>query len=273
MVPVPPSTAPFPSRRRAWSQCPDGHADAAAPRAHRRSPAASPGCAAPRSATCCGSSRRPGCCRSPAGSPRRSRCPTARVAGRARPPCSTRTGPTGPTALQYGPTEGLDELRALVAPGTAGSPALGAADDVLVTTGSQQAIGLVVRALVDPGATVVVEDPLYLGTRQVLDACDARLVPIPVDARRARRRAARRRPRRAGSDRSSWSWCPTTRIPRARRSHAERRAALGALAVHYGFVILEDDPYHGLGFAGRAARARARPTPPSTRSRSGRRRR
>src|SRR6478672_3663733 len=42
------------------------------------------------------------------------------------------SGPTGPVALQYGPTEGLDALRALVAPGTAGSPALGAPETVLV---------------------------------------------------------------------------------------------------------------------------------------------
>src|SRR3954447_18981977 len=98
--------------------------------------------------------------------------PTARVQA-ALDVALARTGPTGAVALQYGPTEGLDELRTLVAPGTAGSPALGDPAHVLVTTGSQQAIELVVRALVDPGDAVVVEDPLYLGTRQVLDAYGA----------------------------------------------------------------------------------------------------
>jgi 2-aminoadipate transaminase len=160
-------------------------------------------------------------------------------------------GPAGPVALQYGPTEGLDELRALVAPGTAGSPALGAPDDVLVTTGSQQAIGIVVRALVVPGAPVVVEDPLYHGTRQVLDACGARLVPVPVDAQGLdveRLRVALRgglRPRLVVV-------VPNHSNPSGATLAEERRTALGALAMRYGFVILEDDAYHGLGFAGAA---------------------
>ena len=120
--------------------------------------------------------------------------PTARVQ-RALATVLDRTGAAGPIALQYGPTEGLDELRAVVAPGTAGSPAVGAAEQVVVTTGSQQAIGLVVRALVDPGSAVVVEDPLYLGTRQVLDACRRPPRADPRRCRRARRRPARRRAR------------------------------------------------------------------------------
>jgi 2-aminoadipate transaminase len=166
-------------------------------------------------------------------------------------------GPTGPTALQYGPTEGLDELRALVAGGTAGSPALAPDHDVLVTTGSQQAIGLVVRALVDPGATVVVEDPLYLGTRQVLEACGASLAPIPVDhdgldvERLAADLAGGLRP-------ALVVVVPNHSNPSGATLAAERRRALAGLAVHYGFVILEDDAYHGLGFTG------APPAPVST---------
>ena len=161
------------------------------------------------------------------------------------------SGPTGASALQYGPTEGLDELRALVAPGTAGSPALGPADGVLVTTGSQQAIGLVVRALVDPGSAVVVEDPLYLGTRQVLDASGARLVPVPVDDdgldldRLAHLLETGMRPRLVVV-------VPNHSNPSGATLSADRRVALGALAMRYGFAILEDDAYHGLGFAGPA---------------------
>jgi 2-aminoadipate transaminase len=161
------------------------------------------------------------------------------------------TGPTGTTALQYGPTEGLDALRTLVAPGTAGSPAVGPPDGVLVTTGSQQAIGLVVRALVDPGETVVVEDPLYLGTRQILDAVGARLAPIPVDDdgldvdRLATALASGFRPKLVVV-------VPNHSNPSGVTLAPDRRAALGALADRYGFVILEDDAYHGLGFHGPA---------------------
>jgi 2-aminoadipate transaminase len=158
-------------------------------------------------------------------------------------------GPTGPTALQYGPTEGLDELRTLVAAGTAGSPALAPEHEVLVTTGSQQAIGLVVRALVDPGATVVVEDPLYLGTRQVLEACGAALAPIPLDPdgldvdRLADDLAGGLRP-------ALVVVVPNHSNPSGATLAPDRRRALAGLAAHYGFVILEDDAYHGLGFTG-----------------------
>jgi len=160
-------------------------------------------------------------------------------------------GATGTTALQYGPTEGLDALRSLVAGGTAGSPVLGAPDGVLVTTGSQQAIGLVARALVDPGETVVVEDPLYLGTRQILDGAGARLLPIPVDEhgldvdRLDDALAGGLRPKLAVV-------VPNHSNPSGVTLAPERRAALGALADRYGFVVLEDDAYHGLGFDGPA---------------------
>ena len=158
-------------------------------------------------------------------------------------------GPTGPTALQYGPTEGLDDLRTLLAAGTAGSPALAPGHDVLVTTGSQQAIGLVVRALVDPGATVVVEDPLYLGTLQVIEASGATLAPIPVDDdgldvdRLADQLADGLRP-------ALVVVVPNHSNPSGVTLAAERRRGLAGLATHYGFVILEDDAYHGLGFTG-----------------------
>jgi 2-aminoadipate transaminase len=163
------------------------------------------------------------------------------------------SGPTGPTSLQYGPTEGLDALRTLVRDGTPGSAALPPEHEVLVTTGSQQAIGLVARALVDPGATVAVEDPLYIGTRQVLDGCGARLAPIPVDGDgldvdHLRDELAR------GLRPALVVVVPNHSNPSGATLTTARRRELGDLAIRYGFVILEDDPYHGLGF-GDAPRA------------------
>jgi Transcriptional regulators containing a DNA-bindi ng HTH domain and an aminotransferase domain (MocR family) a nd their eukaryotic orthologs len=107
----------------------------------------------------------------------------------------------------------------------------------------------VTRALVDPGETVVVEDPLYLGTRQILDAAGARLAPIPVDDdgldvdRFVGALASGLRPKLVVV-------VPNHSNPSGVTLTEERRVALGALACHYGFVILEDDAYHGLGFAG-----------------------
>ena len=56
------------------------------------------------------------------------------------------------------------------------------AEDVVVTSGSQQALDLVARAVLDPGDPVVVEDPAYVGALQVFQAAGAALHPVPVDA-------------------------------------------------------------------------------------------
>ena len=82
------------------------------------------------------------------------------------------TGRYGVAALQYGPTEGDDELRVLAAARLGAA----AAEEVLITTGSQQGLDLVARALVDPGDVVVVEAPSYLGALQALRTCEPAFV-------------------------------------------------------------------------------------------------
>ena len=78
------------------------------------------------------------------------------------------SGRYGPEAIQYGPTEGVPALRGWVA----GQYTAGGRDcapaEVLVTTGSQQGLDLLTRALVDPGDDVVVEAPSYVGALQAL---------------------------------------------------------------------------------------------------------
>ncbi|HEY4375995.1 MAG TPA: aminotransferase class I/II-fold pyridoxal phosphate-dependent enzyme, partial [Acidimicrobiales bacterium] len=84
----------------------------------------------------------------------------------------------GPAALQYATTEGEAALRSWIAAERLGGVD---AEAVLVTHGSQQALELVVRALIDPGGVVVTEDPTYLGAVQVLATSGAKPVAIPVD--------------------------------------------------------------------------------------------
>src|SRR5262245_54459756 len=92
-----------------------------------------------------------------------------------------REGRYGPVAFQYGPTEGLAELRAVVAErGSVGAPTTPA--QVLVRTGSQQGLDLLARTLVDPGDPVVVEAPTYLGALQALAGSGPRFVTVPADA-------------------------------------------------------------------------------------------
>ncbi len=88
------------------------------------------------------------------------------------------TGPLGPTALQYGPTAGIAPLREHLAGELGVGPA-----DVVVTTGSQQALDLLARSLCAPGDVVVLEEPAYLGAVQAFRSADAWLLGVPGDDR------------------------------------------------------------------------------------------
>jgi len=151
--------------------------------------------------------------------------------------------------LQYGPTEGLPALRRwivdLLHRERADPPA--DLDAVRITHGSQQAIDLVVRTLVDAGDAVVVERPTYLGAVQALAPADARVHAVPVDEDGMdtdRLEAALRR----GLRPVLCYLAPTFQNPSGVVMSAERRAHMGALADRYGFVVVDDDPYRDLGF-------------------------
>jgi 2-aminoadipate transaminase len=147
-------------------------------------------------------------------------------------------------ALQYSRTEGYEPLRAWVAGRHDAS-----ADQVLVTHGSQQALELVARANVDPGTVVALADPGYVGAIQAFRLAGADLLPVPGDAgglmvdelARALRRG--RRP-------ALVYVVPNFDNPTGATLAADRAAELGRLADRYGFLIVEDDPYGHLRWAG-----------------------
>jgi 2-aminoadipate transaminase len=153
-------------------------------------------------------------------------------------------------AVQYGTTEGWPPLRRWIARrlsnGSGGVAA--AADDVRVTHGSQQAIDLVVRALVDPGDVVVVERPTYLGAVQALAPAAARVHAVPVDADGLDTHLLADA-LRAGLRPRLCYLAPTFQNPSGVVMSAERRAHLAELASHHGFVVVDDDPYRDLAFS------------------------
>src|SRR3712207_2294014 len=85
-------------------------------------------------------------------------------------------------ALQYGPTEGLAEMRDCIAQVMAAEGMRVDGDQVLVTTGGQQVIDLVTKTLIDPGDVVVAEAPTYPGAVPVFSSYQAEVVQIDMDA-------------------------------------------------------------------------------------------
>ena len=154
----------------------------------------------------------------------------------------------GPELLQYSTTEGDPQLRELIAEwesGWCGRPV--AADDVLVTSGSQQALDLLAKVLIEPGDVVVTTDPAYLGALQALQLFRPRLVGIAEDADGMRVElladalAAGLRPKLV-------YLTPTFANPSGTTMPDDRRRALAALADRYGFLVAEDDAYRQLYF-------------------------
>ncbi len=152
--------------------------------------------------------------------------------------------------LQYAPTEGDLRLRELVAARTTrrGLPTRG--EDLLVTTGSQQGLTLVAAALLDPGATVVVEEPTYLAALQCFGMAGARIVAVPSDERGVDPAALaevfeRERP-------ELLYLVPTFANPTGRTLGRARRARVAELAERYGVWTVEDDPYGELRYRGEA---------------------
>jgi 2-aminoadipate transaminase len=152
----------------------------------------------------------------------------------------------GARALQYSGTQGYEPLREWVAARHRAQP-----EEVLITSGSQQALDLVARASVDPGVEVALTDPGYVGAIQALRLAGAQLAGVPgdddgmlvdaLDARLSR-----------GLRPALVYVVPNFHNPTGATMAAERCRALGDLADHYGFLIVEDDPYRELRWAGQA---------------------
>jgi 2-aminoadipate transaminase len=153
--------------------------------------------------------------------------------------------------LQYGPTDGPPTLRKEII-GLMGRRGARCADnEVMVTTGSQQGLDLLLRVLVAPGDVVLTEQPAYPATLQALRLQQARVVTIPVDADGldVERLAGLLASGQIGRPKLLYT-VPTFANPTGATLSAARRKALLSLAVKYRFLIVEDDPYGDLRFSG-----------------------
>ncbi|UUY01617.1 PLP-dependent aminotransferase family protein [Svornostia abyssi] len=153
-------------------------------------------------------------------------------------------------ALQYSTTEGHPGLRAAHARRLTARGLPTAGEELLVCTGSQQALGLVCDVLLEPGDTVLVEDPTYLAALQRFGMAGAHVVGVPCDddglLPDALETAVREhRPKLLYT-------MPNFQNPSGRTLPASRRDAIARIAADLGLWILEDDPYGELRYEGSA---------------------
>lgn len=150
------------------------------------------------------------------------------------------------TAFQYGNSEGYLPLRELIAQRSGERGIKLDAAEIVITTGSQQAIDLITRVLVDPGDRVAVEAPTYLGALQAFRFQGADVMPVPTDAEGISTEeleaiVVRHRPKML-------YLIPNFANPTGCVLSLRRRKAVLSLATKYHIFVVEDDAYGELYF-------------------------
>ncbi len=156
-------------------------------------------------------------------------------------------------ALQYGATEGYEPLRqqlshfmATKGEGRPGTAVTVAPNELIVTTGSQQALDLLGKCMISPGDKVIVEGPTFLATIQCFRLYGAELISAPVDGNGVKtdeleKLMAEHKPKFV-------YLIPTFGNPSGALLSLERRKKVLELAVRYQTLVVEDDPYGDLYF-------------------------
>jgi len=153
----------------------------------------------------------------------------------------------GAQALQYSATEGYQPLREMIARNIARYGIYAKAENVLITSGSQQALDLIGKLLINRGDRIVVEAPTYLGALQAFNVYGAQYVPVPVDE------DGLITDQLDASLRTGPKFMyvlPNFQNPAGVTLSEGRRHQLILLADKYGIPIIEDDPYGQLRYEG-----------------------
>lgn len=163
--------------------------------------------------------------------------------------CETVLDEVGAQALQYGTTEGYKPLRKCLAERMRNLKGIACgSDNVLLTSGSQQALELVGKLFIDYGDIVVLESPSYLGAIQAFNLYAPRYVTVPTDEDGM---IIEELERILQIVTPKFIYVvPTFQNPSGRTLSVERRKRLLAVAEHYDVIIVEDDPYSELRYTG-----------------------
>ena len=149
-------------------------------------------------------------------------------------------------ALQYGATEGFGPLREELVSFMGTKGATVTADELIVTTGSQQALDLLGKTMISPGDKVIVEGPTFLATIQCFRLYGAELISAPCDDQGVNTDALEKL---IAEHKPKFVYLiPTFGNPSGALLSMERRKKVLELAVKYNTLIVEDDPYGDLYF-------------------------
>lgn len=153
----------------------------------------------------------------------------------------------GHQVLQYGTTEGLDELREelldFMAKYGIEIPSL---DNIMITSGSQQAIDIIGRIFIDPGDAIVVENPTYLAALNAFRLEAPKIYGVPIDSEGIRTDLLEElliKLKKEGKRVKFLYTVPTAQNPTGITMSMRRRKELMELAEEYDFLIVEDNPY------------------------------
>jgi 2-aminoadipate transaminase len=153
-------------------------------------------------------------------------------------------------ALQYSTTEGHRPLREYLAESMAKYGIQPSPDNILITTGSQQALDLIGKIFIDPGSYVVTGRPTYLGAIQAWRAYEARFLAIPLDDDGMQVELLEAELAQQAELPRFIYILPNFHNPAGTTLPKERRLRLVEIARKYDLLIVEDDPYGALRYEG-----------------------
>jgi 2-aminoadipate transaminase len=152
----------------------------------------------------------------------------------------------GKVALQYGPTDGYTPLRQWIADSLSQGGARIKAEQVLMTSGSQQALDLLGKVLIDEGSRVLVETPSYLGALQAFSVYRPEFVSVATDNDGVLPESVAA----VGAGARMLYALPNFQNPTGRTLSAQRRIELVETCARIGVPLIEDDPYGALSYKG-----------------------
>lgn len=156
-------------------------------------------------------------------------------------------------ALQYGSTDGRVETKQVFCDLMREQGVRVKPEEVMITTGAQEALDLIAKTFIDPGDIILAEGPTYLGALQAFSAYEPEVRCIPFDDEGMRMDLLEEELERIGKNNPRLKFCytiPNFQNPGGVTMTPERRKRLLELASEYNFMVVEDDPYGRLRYEG-----------------------